>query len=95
MGHSSLAEYQRLHRVADEARLKSEQARPRNDADEFGHPGMGARNWKGVLISDAFAAFDVRRRGARRVGNSCFDRYEVASLFCSYCWSPPRGRPAC
>ena len=36
MGHSSLAEYQRLHRVADEARLKSEQARPRNDADELG-----------------------------------------------------------
>ena len=33
---------------------------------------MGARNWKGVLISDAFAAFDVRRRGARRVGNSMF-----------------------
>jgi hypothetical protein len=36
---SSLAEYQRLQRVADEASLKSEQARLAHRCGRVGHPG--------------------------------------------------------
>ena len=61
MGTSSLAEYQHLHRVADEARLKSEQARLAHRCGRVWAPGIVARDWKGVLISDTFAAFDLRQ----------------------------------
>lgn len=49
-----------------------EAARPIEKVQEVGQaaeaPGIVARDWKGVSISDTFAAFDIRRRAARRVG---------------------------